>query len=661
MINDNTTRFKYIWFVLFYITFIFVAIIYSYQVFTNANIKQVTWQDVASYDFELVDQTYEDGTLTNTYGISTPEQLAGVFSIDEYTQQNIDKANAAYADDITSIGSPNDVKQINNEYVLLNDVNMSGRSWTPTANFTGTFNGNYHVIQNLSISSSSYAYLGMVQRLSGTIKNLFLKNINVSNNRNASGQGGAGSVAGECYGYIENVTVLSGSITGPQYYNNDDRKTGGITGALASGQVINCVNYASVTRSKFSGGIVGVQYSGTTIQFCYNYGTISNGKNDHPRSGGICGESYGTIKLCVNYGNVTSTTTPNGSGDVRAGGIVGYTTQSIDQCANFGTVTAGTSSTDTTYVGGIAGYTDQSITNCCNLADVTGNAKITTTDSSTYNCTTYSDIRVHQHQHFYWSWLTDEFFYTRSKPTITENTKKAYSGGIAGKASSAKYCYSVGTVEGGYVYNNASVSQSVKGIMYVNGFMSKGCPQTYTFNDGPQWIESLYIQPIVPNCSSVQNCYYSSSITTQDINSLLLTGGVGLYLKISIDWGYSILTMFTRGSGQESSLSCDMDYLMNKAGQTEYDSNPGLLVKYYESNNYFYIKSTITNYYNDEKTNAENVNSHSTVFSTSIPQITVYGTSRTADSIKTISLNSNYWSKNDNIFDGYPYLKNLYW
>ena len=39
----------------------------------------------------------------------------------------------------------------------------------------------------------------MVQRLNGTIKNLFLKKINVSNNRNASGQGGAGSVAGECY------------------------------------------------------------------------------------------------------------------------------------------------------------------------------------------------------------------------------------------------------------------------------------------------------------------------------------------------------------------------------------------------------------------------------------------------------------------------------
>ena len=32
---------------------------------------------------------------------------------------------------------------------------------------------------------------------------------------------------------------------------------------------------------------------------------------------------------------------------------------------------------------------------------------------------------------------------------LLKRQKKAYSGGIAGKASSAKYCYSVGTVGGG--------------------------------------------------------------------------------------------------------------------------------------------------------------------------------------------------------------------
>ena len=500
-----------------YITFIVVSIVYTAQLFAVYHPKLTTWQDVASYDFSLVDQTYEDGTLTNTYGISTPEQLAGVFSIDEYTQQNIDKDNAVYADNITSIDSPNDVKQINNEYVLLNDVNMSRRSWTPTANFTGTFNGNYHVIQNLSITSSSYAYLGMVQRLSGTIKNLFLKNINVTNNRNASSQGGAGSVAGECYGDIKNVTVLSGSITGPQYYKNDDRKTGGLTGALTSGgQITNCVNYAFVGRSKFSGGIVGIQYSGTTIQFCYNYGSISNGTNDWPRAGGICGESYGTIKLCVNYGIVTSTTTPEGGGDVRAGGIVGYTTQSIDQCANFGRVRAGSSSTDKTYVGGIAGYSEAQIKNCYNMGNVSASA-VKTESSETItrpnrtptekqvadNGTTWikntlnaRDIEglyinksvthcviyglghkttlnyPNQTESSSHTWLTQSgwaengfymnnqlnapslFMAIRGNYVLNSNVNYAYAGGIVGysRASSIENCYNTGTISGGGVF-----------------------------------------------------------------------------------------------------------------------------------------------------------------------------------------------------------------
>ncbi len=540
-----------------YITFIVVSIVYTAQLFTAYHPKLTTWQDVASYDFSLVDQTYEDGTLTNTYGISTPEQLAGVFSIDEYTQQNIDKANAVYADNITSIGSSNDVKQINNEYVLLNDVNMSGRSWTPTANFTGTFNGNYHVIQNLSISSSSYAYLGMVQRLNGTIKNLFLKNINVTNNRKTRGQGGAGSVAGECYGDIENVTVLSGSITGPQYYNNDDRKTGGLTGALTSGgQITNCVNYAFVGRSKFSGGIVGIQYSGTTIQFCYNYGSISNGTNDWPRAGGICGESYGTIKLCVNYGIVTSTTTPEGGGDVRAGGIVGYTTQSIDQCANFGRVRAGSSSTDKTYVGGIAGYNEAQITNCYNMGDITANAKNNSTSSEidpniasayylweddknkelwtgTEECIEASNtdwdsivkrqsydamsFAISAKKNNHWEHRPDVYFiYRDQKVKKTVYDKKAYAGGIVGYCSSkVTNCYSASqNIQGGCKYGSLSREVKYAGTHYgegnnlCNNFYNK--TKKFVYN----YLEDIYYDAIVgkQDCE-ITNCRVLSNLS----------------------------------------------------------------------------------------------------------------------------------------------------
>ena len=392
MINDNTTRFKYIWFVLFYITFIFVAIIYSYQVFSDFEIDQASWQDVASYDFDLVDQTFEGGVLTNTYGISTPEQLAGMFMINESVEKQLNDASFVYADSMTSVGKPNNVKYINSEYILLNDVDMLGRSWTPST-FSSVFNGNYHVISNLEIKSSGYKYLGMVSELrsttttngvatNGIIKNLYLKNINVANSYSSSVETYTGAVAGFCRGRIENVFVLSGSVTGSAYKGHYDRCAGGIAGNMdsyigISPNIINCKNYASITSAKFSGGIVGRINSGT-VKNCYNYASISNGTNDRPRAGGITAESYGTIQLCVNYGSVTSTTTPEGGGDVRAGGIVGYTDKPIDQCANYGDVNGGSSNASASYIGGIAGYTESTIRYSYNTGDINSNAKVTT-------------------------------------------------------------------------------------------------------------------------------------------------------------------------------------------------------------------------------------------------------------------------------------------
>ena len=383
MVYTKYKSFKSFYFVVMYITFIVVSIVYTAQLFTVYHPKLTTWQDVASYDFELVDQTYsDDGTLINTYGISTPEQLAGAFNIDNYIQENIDKTNTVYADNMESIGSPNQVKKINNEYVLLNDVNMSGRSWTPTEDYTNTFNGNYHVIKNLTITNSDYKYLGMVQRLgnNGVIKNLFLENINVTNTNSSDiDQGGSGSVAGECYGHIENVTV-SGKITGPYETGGKvegDIKVGGITGALTNnGSIINCHNYTTVSRGMSLGGIVGKMYSGQ-VYHCYNYGDVSNGGASKSYIGGICGYTTAAISLCVNYGDVTSTSksTWGTNPEVYAGGIVGYTDKFIDQCANHGDVTAGESSINITYAGGIVGYTLNNVSNCYNKGNIKSNAK----------------------------------------------------------------------------------------------------------------------------------------------------------------------------------------------------------------------------------------------------------------------------------------------
>ena len=98
-----------------YIAFLLVGIIYSAQLFAEYHPRYITWQDVANYDFKLVDQTFENGVLTNTYGISTPEQLAGVFMVDQSTEKNLNNSSLVYADTMDNIGESDEVITINSE------------------------------------------------------------------------------------------------------------------------------------------------------------------------------------------------------------------------------------------------------------------------------------------------------------------------------------------------------------------------------------------------------------------------------------------------------------------------------------------------------------------------------------------------------------------
>ncbi len=708
MINDNTTRFKYIWFVLFYITFIFVAIIYSYQVFTNANIKQVTWQDVASYDFDLVDQTFEGGVLTNTYGISTPEQLAGVFMINESAEKKLNSSSLVYADTITNIGSQ--VQTINNEYVLLNDVNMSGMSWTPSSTFSGIFNGNYHVISNLSIESSNYAYIGMVRRLYGTIKNLFLKYIYISNDREATGESGSGSVAGECYGNISNVTVLEGVVNGPFYYDNSDRKTGGIAGSLTNnGTITNCINYATVGFSKFSGGIVGVQYNGI-IKNCYNYGSISNGTNDWPRAGGICGESKGgTIELCVNYGSVTSIRTPEGGGDVKAGGIVGHATQPIEQCANYGKIEAGTASTSKSFAGGIVGYTTSSIKNCYNRGEIVANAKQTKTyDTSYVNYNNYEVEDLHYFHRlieeikimgfikigeingfYYYYYIKGNANNDKEKIERTISSEYAYAGGIAGNVSNdnansanISYCYSTSKVDGGkvqyddvYAFVLYYFSKVVESSNLGNNYSTAWVNNAVIYYLQLKYDYTYFYNPIIgavnesSSSSGLTNTYgiydYNNS-TSASYNctkySYEISGRNTMY-----DFGVSYVDRMSELYSDEDTTSDEKDIgsgtittsktisLDSSLFSVENISDVKIYVNLAKSNNRLTVQAQFKSNNKQEK---RTLTKNSYTYTNKI--LASGYTKKTVSTLKSVSLGS-LWSQSDSLNDGYPYLNGLYW
>ena len=381
MVNSDK---KFLFFVVYSIVLLF-TIYFSYT-FISSYIQQKreyelfkqSWQYVADTNFETeveIDPETNEERVINL--ISTPEQLAGAFLQSSSVQ--------AY-----DIGSMTNKKTYNRygTYKLTCNVNLSGKTWTSN-DFYGTLYGGSFVISNLSMSKNQ-ENLGFVSKLTGTIKDVFFDNIFVNNTDSSGGAYRTGGVAGYVNGgKIENVSVVSGKIWGNSWNNqNNDRCVGGIAGYMDRGTIKNCKNAASLHYGKFIGGIVGKMNGGTTTN-CINYANIEdNNGNTYPRYGGICGESYGTITLCMNRGNVKCNISTewesevNGVkitfyGDIKVGGIVGdANTYAVTKCANYGDVSGGKTSNRTAYVGGIAGMIhDINVEDCYNSGSIYAYAK----------------------------------------------------------------------------------------------------------------------------------------------------------------------------------------------------------------------------------------------------------------------------------------------
>lgn len=195
-----------------------------------------------------------------------------------------------FAEDVNG-GNPYEGKTV----VLSADIDLDSVEWTPIGTssnpFKGTFDGGYHIVSGLSITSGSEAGLfGFVS--SGTIKNLVVR----------------GSVEG------------SGSIAG-------------IVGKLSNGRIENCRNEANVSGASAVGGVVGNVDGNTTVESCVNKGSVS-GTTGY--IGGVTGQHWraGTVENCYNSGAV--------SGPASVGGVSGghkAASPTLKNCLNTGIVT----------------------------------------------------------------------------------------------------------------------------------------------------------------------------------------------------------------------------------------------------------------------------------------------------------------------------------
>lgn len=305
------------------------------------------------------------GTSTNPYKISSPADLK---NFRDYVN-NGNTMSGQYIELTCDI-------DMNNEPFICIGYTRTGNN-SKNYSFNGIFDGKNHVLQNLTLQSSTGdQYSGFpngglfANTINATIKNLFLKNVNAYDFGWYSGAliGDANNTT------IENIYVLSGSVVSDSI--NGDYATGGIVGYAHDGTSMNfCFNYASVSSSSIgyrtvSGGVVGAigaklsgnspTYSSASISKCGNFGSVvaksTTGWESY--AGGVAGYAGCKIENCFNQGSVNSDA--NFVYDYGfAGGIVGYSNSECSKCYNTGTITGGYTKTSKTeeyvLVGGVLG------------------------------------------------------------------------------------------------------------------------------------------------------------------------------------------------------------------------------------------------------------------------------------------------------------------
>ena len=284
------------------------------------------------------------------------------------------------------------LKKQGGKYFLSNDIDLDGKEWDPPVSdeFTGTFDGQGHVIKNLT-STSVDSVSGLFQTVNGAvIKNVGLEDVNIDQEFKYAGgicAHASGSISiSNCYNTGKVFGVYGGGICGSISSNT--------SGSVSISNCYNTGNVAAYCSGGICGSIFGKIYDSISISNCYNTGDVS-GIGVGSRAGGVSAGIYIDSRMsfdnCYNTGNVSGTFAGGifcgsdncyninvvnccNTGDVFAADVANGicdNINSISNCCNTGNVTA--VSSGYAYAGGICNSA-LSISNCCNTGDVTAHA-----------------------------------------------------------------------------------------------------------------------------------------------------------------------------------------------------------------------------------------------------------------------------------------------
>lgn len=271
-------------------------------------------------------------------------------------------------------------------YRLMSDIDLSdygagydgGAGWEPVGTqedpFTGTFDGNGHIITGLYINRPAADNVGLFgyTGAGADIKNVTLQNVDIT---------GHGNVGG-LVGYNNTGSIMDTSTTGS--LSGGDYTVGGLVG-WNKGTIDSSSSTIDVTGDGVIGGLVG-RNDGQITESYAEGAVISNNDN----AGGLVGyNNGGVIERCYATGIVTgehydsfgglvggnsnggsitdSYATGAADGPDCVGGLVGYNSDSsITSCYSTGLVSSEGDA------GGLVGYSNGGITSSYFDASTTG-------------------------------------------------------------------------------------------------------------------------------------------------------------------------------------------------------------------------------------------------------------------------------------------------
>ena len=280
--------------------------------------------------------------------ISTPEELV------------------AFADAVND-GAYNGKKDV--VVSLVNDIDMSGVTWTPIGvddehYFSGTFDGNGHTLQNLTMSPSVTSFTGLFGITDATIQNVSVEgqfSVNAY-----KGQQYIGGIAGYASGaVVERCTV---NIENDLQDSSGYYFMGGVIGIADNATVKNCTNNGRTSLKNVApieyGGIVGWAVNGATISYCTNNGQIlceidSENAISNAQVAGVVSnieEGSASINHCTNNGNIDATANSIGGIVATVNYLPSESATLIDNCLNKGNLTMTKGPAKGGSIGGITAY-----------------------------------------------------------------------------------------------------------------------------------------------------------------------------------------------------------------------------------------------------------------------------------------------------------------